>query len=60
MDSEVDYLLSLKAIRDRAGIVFNAARLGDLTNFEFNQSRMSDAADYVTSIIKVRSLSSLS
>lgn len=47
------YLLSLPAIRDRAGVVWEAAQTGDLTHFDFHPERLDDVADFVTSVIKV-------
>jgi hypothetical protein len=53
MDPQVKYLLSLCAIRERAKIVEDAARAGNLTHFDVHEDRLDDVADYVTSVIKV-------
>jgi hypothetical protein len=54
MDSQVKYLLSLCAIRERAKIVGDAAQDGKLSHFNLHEDRLDDVADFVTSIIKVR------
>ncbi len=53
MDSQVKYLLSLRAIRERAKIVGDAAKSGKLSHFNVHEDRLGDVADFVTSIIKV-------
>src|SRR5262245_43942540 len=53
MDSNVKYLLSLIAIRERARIVGDAAQAGKLNHFDLHEVRMDDVADFVTSVIKV-------
>jgi hypothetical protein len=53
MDPQVTYLLSLNAVRDRAKLVGEAAEAGKLSNFDVHEERLSDVADFVTSIIKV-------
>ena len=53
MDSQVKYLLSLQAIRDRAKIVGEAAKVGKLTHFNVYEERLPAVADYVTRVIKV-------
>jgi hypothetical protein len=53
MDPQVKYLLSLRAIRERAKIVGDAAKAGNLTHFDVHEDRLDDVADYVTSVIKV-------
>ncbi|KAI5918673.1 DUF1688 domain-containing protein [Camillea tinctor] len=52
MDSQVKYLLSLGAIRDRAKIVEDVAKSGKLNHFDLHEDRLSEVADFVTSIIK--------
>ncbi|KKZ66880.1 hypothetical protein EMCG_07487 [[Emmonsia] crescens] len=52
MDPEVKYLLSLRAIRERAKIVEDAARAGKLNHFDLHEDRMEATADFVSSIIK--------
>jgi hypothetical protein len=53
MDSNVKYLLSLHAIRERAKIVGDAAPAGKLSHFDFHEDRMDDVAEFVMSVIKV-------
>lgn len=53
MESQVKYLLSLKAIRERAEIVGVAAENGKLNHFDLHEAQMNDVADFVTSVIKV-------
>jgi hypothetical protein len=53
MDSDVKYLLSLNAVRERAKIVGEAADAGKLRNFDVHEDRLSNAADLVVSVIKV-------
>jgi hypothetical protein len=53
MDSDVKYLLSLNAVRDRAKIVGEAAAAGKLTHFNVYEERLGDVADFVVSVIKV-------
>ncbi|KAI0833108.1 DUF1688 domain-containing protein [Hypoxylon sp. FL0890] len=52
MDSQVKYLLSLRAIRERAKIVGEAAKSGNLSHFDLHEDRLDDVADFVTSVIK--------
>ncbi|KAL1983889.1 hypothetical protein VTN96DRAFT_9813 [Rasamsonia emersonii] len=52
MDAQVKYLLSLRAVRERAKIVGEAAKAGKLTHFDVHEHRLDDVADYVTSVIK--------
>lgn len=54
MDPTVKYLLSLGAIRDRAKIVGQAAKDGNLNHFDVHEDKLDDVADFVTSVIKVR------
>lgn len=56
MDPTVKYLLSLGAIRDRARIVGQAANAGNLIHFDVHEDKLDDVADFVTSVIKVRSI----
>jgi hypothetical protein len=53
MDDKVKYLLSLSAVRERAKIVGEAAEAGKLSHFDVHEERLGEAADYVTSVIKV-------
>jgi len=55
MDPKITYLLSLGAVRDRAKLVGEAAQAGKLSHFDVHADRLGDAADLVTSVIKVRS-----
>ncbi|KAJ4375254.1 hypothetical protein N0V83_002340 [Neocucurbitaria cava] len=52
MDTKVKYLLSLDAVRERAKLVGNAAQDGKLSHFDVHEERLSDVADFVTSLIK--------
>ena len=53
MDPDLTYLLSLRAIRERAKIVGDIAQAGRLNHFNLDRERMDDVADFVTSIIQV-------
>jgi hypothetical protein len=53
MDDKVKYLLSLSAVRERAKIVGEAAEAGKLSHFDVHEERLGEAADFVTSVIKV-------
>jgi hypothetical protein len=53
MDDQIEYLLSLEAVRERAKLVFERAKLGQLSNFEYHSERMSDVADAVVATISV-------
>jgi hypothetical protein len=53
MDSDVKYLLSLNAVRDRAKLVGEAAATGKLSHFDVHEERLNDVADFVVSVIKV-------
>ncbi|UPX09835.1 uncharacterized protein EKO05_0000516 [Ascochyta rabiei] len=52
MDPTVKYLLSLGAIRDRAKVVGQAAKNGNLNHFDVHEDKLDDVADFVTSVIK--------
>ncbi|KAI0437235.1 DUF1688 domain-containing protein [Xylaria telfairii] len=52
MDSQVKYLCSLRAIREKAEIVKGIAYSGKLNHFDLHESRLDDVADFVASIIK--------
>ncbi|KAK3182619.1 hypothetical protein K4F52_006069 [Lecanicillium sp. MT-2017a] len=52
MDPDVKYLLSLRAIRDRAQLVWRAAKAGDLTHFDLHLDKLGHAADFVISVIQ--------
>ncbi|KAI0173382.1 DUF1688-domain-containing protein [Hypoxylon sp. FL1284] len=49
---DIAYLLSLQAVRERAQVVFTAAREGRLNSFEYDEQRMSAVADFVISVIE--------
>jgi hypothetical protein len=51
--SLIETLLSLPAIRHRAGIVYKGAKQGTLNNFDFHPEALPKAADLVASIIQV-------
>ena len=53
MDPQIKYLLSLRAIREQAKIVWDAAKAGNLNHFDLHEDRLGDVADFVTSVIKV-------
>ncbi|KAK1717391.1 hypothetical protein CaCOL14_003370 [Colletotrichum acutatum] len=52
MDSEVEYLLSLRAIRERAKIVGDVAKAGNLSHFEVREDKLDEVVDFVASVIK--------
>jgi hypothetical protein len=54
MESPVKYILSLRAVRERAKIVWEAAKEGSLSHFDLHEEKIEDAADFVTTVIKVR------
>jgi hypothetical protein len=56
MDAEINYLLSLGSIRDRAKLVGEAAQAGNLSHFDVDEDKLGSTADYVTSVIKVSHL----
>lgn len=58
MDSEVKYLLSLRAIRERAKIVGDVAKAGNLSHFEVREDKLDEVVDFVASVIKVGTNSS--
>lgn len=51
--SEITYLLSLQAVRERSQLVLSAAKEGSLNSFDYDEPRMSDVAKYVVDIITV-------
>jgi hypothetical protein len=55
MENDRDYLLSLRAVRDHANKVLQAAKQGDLKHFDYDESRMTEVADYVSKVIDVSS-----
>jgi hypothetical protein len=59
MDPQVKYLLSLRAIRERAKVVGDVADSGNLRHFELRKDKLDDAVDFVASVIKVSAQDSL-
>lgn len=53
MAPEIEYILSLQAVRERAHAVLSIAKTGGLKHFDFDEDKLNDAADYVIDIIKV-------
>jgi len=53
MKANIAHLMSLEVVRERAQIVYDAAKEGFLNNFDFHEDKLDDVADYVTGIIKV-------
>lgn len=53
MEKDISYLLSLQAVRQRAQLVFEAAQQGSLHSFEYDTTRLPDAAKFVISVIEV-------
>ncbi|KAL6693436.1 hypothetical protein J3F84DRAFT_380817 [Trichoderma pleuroticola] len=49
--SEIDYLKSLRAVRERSRIVLEAARNGGLNNFVLDEGRMKETAEFVAGVI---------
>ncbi|EDU50239.1 DUF1688 domain-containing protein [Pyrenophora tritici-repentis] len=52
MDDKVKYLLSLRAVRERAKLVGEAADAGKLTHFDVHEERLDVAAEYVKRVIE--------
>ncbi|RHZ52481.1 hypothetical protein CDV55_103014 [Aspergillus turcosus] len=52
MDPEIQYVLGLKAVRERAHRVLQLAEENRLNHFEYHPDRLQDAVQYVISIIK--------
>lgn len=48
--AQIDYLLSPKAIRDRAGQIFELAQKGQ-THFQYHPDKLKSTVDYVMSVI---------
>ena len=53
MNSDIQYLLSLQAVRDRSHKVFDAAKRGALNHFEFHPEKLPIATDYIVNVISV-------
>lgn len=54
MDPQVKYLLSLRAVRERAQAVGHVAESGNLSNFDVHEDKLDSVVDFVALIIKVR------
>ncbi|KAK6216509.1 hypothetical protein LQW54_003515 [Pestalotiopsis sp. IQ-011] len=52
VSSEITYLLSLKAVRERSRLVLQAAKEGALNSFDYDEPRMSEVSKVVIDIIK--------
>jgi hypothetical protein len=53
MTPDIEYLLSLEAVRERAQIVFAAAKRDELSHFTYHADKVPEAAAFVTSVINV-------
>lgn len=53
LTSDIEYLKSLQAVRERSRIVLERARSGSLNNFVYDESRMKETAEFVTGVISV-------
>jgi hypothetical protein len=53
MDPEIQYVLELKAVRERAHRVLQLAEENRLNHFQHHPDRLQDAGQYVINIIKV-------
>ncbi|CAD0112397.1 unnamed protein product, partial [Aureobasidium uvarum] len=51
MTPDIEYLLSLEAVRERSQIVFAAAQRDELSHFTYHASKLPEAAAFVTSVI---------
>ncbi|PTB40287.1 hypothetical protein M441DRAFT_195894 [Trichoderma asperellum CBS 433.97] len=49
--SDIEYLKSLQAVRERSRIVLERARNGSLNNFIYDESRMKETAEFVAGVI---------
>ncbi|KAM0544218.1 hypothetical protein ACHAPJ_011907 [Fusarium lateritium] len=52
MTSQVQYILSLRAIRERAELVGEAAKSGQLSHFHVHEEKLDDVVEFVASVIK--------
>lgn len=52
--TDIEYLKSLQAVRERAHLVLEAAEEDKLTHFTYDAALMPQAAEYVAGIITVR------
>lgn len=53
------YLRSIHAVRERTRIVYDLAKKDQLKHFHVDMTKLSDTAQYVCSIIKVRVIRAL-
>lgn len=53
MTPDIEYLLSLEAVRERSRTVFEAAKKDELSHFDYHPDRLPQAAAYLTSVIHV-------
>jgi hypothetical protein len=53
MTPDIEYLLSLEAVRERAQVVFAAAKRDELSHFTYHADKLPEAAAFVTSVINV-------
>jgi hypothetical protein len=53
MTLDIEYLLSLEAVRERARRVFAAAKKDELSHFTYHADKLPEAAAFVTSVINV-------
>ena len=53
LESDIQYLKSLRAVRERSRIVLEAARNGGLNNFKLDEPRMKETAEFVAGVISV-------
>lgn len=53
MDPQVNYLLSLRAVRERATLVGQLAEAGKLAHFDLHEDKLDGVVDFVASVIKV-------
>lgn len=51
--TDIEYLKTLQAVRDRANLVQKAAEQGELTHFNYNAARMPAVAEFVADVITV-------
>lgn len=56
IDTEIKYILSLQAVRERAQRVFQLAEANQINHFEYHEDRFDAAVQYVANIIKVYTL----
>lgn len=57
MTDTIPYLLSLKAVRERAQLVFQNAEQGKLNHFDYHPEKLDATAKYVMDIIEVSNIS---